>query len=577
MAVVVESAFANPVPRRVFVSRGQRTRFFILLSMALLLTLCTWARGRGYFSALKRRIVPPATTAAPSVAMTFPPDGAIGMPVDIEIVAALKSARAGIDPAASDATAVVLLRTGDQQIVPAALEFAPPAQLKLKPLSRLDAATNYTLYLGRGLKDGAGGEVDPCAISFTTAAPVDPDIRFEKVPLVVGTDVGFTCLAVAHGGQTLYASADDGRFFRFAILADGTLDKPKIFDSLQRAEGGPRLVTGFAFDPASTSGEPTIWASHGFYGFEAAPDWSSKITRLGGSHLEAVEDVVINLPRSVRDHLTNQPSFGPDGALFIPQGSNTSYGAPDKIWGNRPERLLSASILRLDVTRVTPGEPLDARTADGGGTYDPRRRGAALTIYAAGVRLAYDMVWTADGELYVPVNGSSAGGNAPGSELLANIPISEDDWLFRIVPGKYFGHPNPRQGYYVLNGGNPTAGYDFAEVAQYCVGTLPDPKWVPAAYSFGKHASANGIIQYKSAAFGGRLRGKLLICRYNVPGDIAVLDIDAGKVTSIATSVTGFSGLANPLDLAEDVTTGNIYVSEYGARRITLLRPIEQR
>ena len=184
------------------------------------------------------------------------------------------------------------------------------------------------------------------------------------------------------------------------------------------------------------------------------------------------------------------------------------------------------------------------------------------------------MDWTLDGELFVPTNGSSAGGNAPGSAAsLANIPVSEDDWLFRIVPGKYFGHPNPQQGFYVLNGGNPTAAYDFAEIVQYQVGTLPDRRWVPAAYSFGKHASANGIIEYVSGAFAGRLRGRLLVCRYNVPGDIAVLEIEAGKVTSTTTTIPGFTALANPLDLTEDRETGNLYVSEYGARRITLLRP----
>jgi glucose/arabinose dehydrogenase len=335
-------------------------------------------------------------------------------------------------------------------------------------------------------------------------------------------------------------------------------------------------VTGFCFDAASTEEHPILWVAHGYFGFENAPDFSGKITRLSGPQLETVEHVVINLPRSVRDHLTNQPSFGPDGALYIPQGSNTAYGAPDPIWDNRPERLLGASILRLDVARVTPGEPLDARTPDGGGTYDPRRRGAPLTIYASGVRLAYDMVWTRDGELYVPTNGSAAGGNAPGGSAMADIPVSEDDWLFRITPGKYYGHPNPQQGYYILNGGNPTAGYDFAEVAQYAVGVLPDRSWVPAAYSFGKHASANGIIQYRSVACGGRLRGKLLVCRYNVPGDIAVLQVEAGRVVSVSTSVAGLTALVNPLDLTEDEQTGNLYVSEYGARRITLLRPVER-
>jgi glucose/arabinose dehydrogenase len=159
---------------------------------------------------------------------------------------------------------------------------------------------------------------------------------------------------------------------------------------------------------------------------------------------------------------------------------------------------------------------------------------------------------------------------------LANIPVSEDDWLLRIVPGRYYGHPNPQQGYFRLNGANPTARYDFAEVTQYAVGTKPDAKWTPPVYSFGKHASANGIIQYRGQSFGGQLRDKLLVCRYNVPGDIAVLHIEAGKVKAHATNIPGLSGFANPLDLTEDPETGNLYVSEYGARRITLLRPLEK-
>ena len=580
MTATVQRIFPSRVPRPpAFVSRGQRVRFHCLLLAVLVLSACTFARGRGFFSALKRLTgAAPANVAPPSVAMTYPPDGAVGMPSDIEVAAEFRSARGGgIDPASAAAATVALVRTGDQVVIPSTLRVVGRARVTLKPSHPLDAGTNYTVYIGRGLTDREGREVVPCAASFTTAAPADPHIAFEKVRLDAAGDVGFTCVAVAHGpSRALFASSDDGRIFRFTIRPDGSLGAPAIADALQKAEGGPRLIIGFCFDPASTTEQPILWVAHGHYGFEDAPDFSGKITRLSGAKLETVEHVVVNLPRSVRDHLTNQPSFGPDGALYIPQGSNTAYGAPDPIWANRPERLLSASILRLDVARVTPGEPLDARTPDGGGTYDPRRRGAPLTIYASGVRLAYDMVWTRDGELYVPVNGSAAGGNAPGGTALADIPVSEDDWLFRITPGKYYGHPNPQQGYHILNGGNPTAGYDFAEIAQYAVGVSPDRRWVPAAYSFGKHASANGIIQYKSATFGGRLRGKLLVCRYNVPGDIAVLQIDAGTVSSTATSIAGFAALANPLDLTEDERTGNVYVSEYGARRITLLRPIDK-
>ena len=38
-------------------------------------------------------------------------------------------------------------------------------------------------------------------------------------------------------------------------------------------------------------------------------------------------------------------------------------------------------------------------------------------------------------------------------------------------------------------------------------------------------------------------------------------------------NVTGFSRLMDPLDLVEDPATGNLYVSEFQPRRMTLLRP----
>jgi hypothetical protein len=192
----------------------------------------------------------------------------------------------------------------------------------------------------------------------------------------------------------------------------GALETPQVLTSLPKANGGPRLLIGFCFDPASTASDPIVWASHGFYGFENPPDFSGKITRLRGTDLQVVEDVVVNLPRSVKDHVNNQPVMGPDGALYWSQPSNTASGAPDAIWGMRPERGLTATILRLDLSKVTPGKPIDAKTTDAGGTFDPAADGSPLTIYAHGVRLAYDLVWAADGHLYAPVNGASAAGNA---------------------------------------------------------------------------------------------------------------------------------------------------------------------
>jgi hypothetical protein len=258
--------------------------------------------------------------------------------------------------------------------------------------------------------------------------------------------------------------------------------------------------------------------------------------------------------------------------------SNSSYGAPDEIWGKRPEHLLNATILHADRERLTSGKPLDVRTPDAGGEYDPFARDAPVTIYATGVRNAYDLWWHSNGRLYVLVNGSSAGGHAPagnGAVPLRDISVPEDDWLFDVTQGMYCGHPNLRQGHYVLNGGNPTARYDFAETFQYPVGTLPDPRYRRPVYSFGKHVSANGLIEYRGDAFGGKLKGSLLICRYNAGSDIIVLGLDQnGKVNSERFGIAGLSQLANPLDLVEDRRNGNLYASEYGAMRIALFRPL---
>jgi glucose/arabinose dehydrogenase/mono/diheme cytochrome c family protein len=404
----------------------------------------------------------------------------------------------------------------------------------------------------------------------------DPLVRFERVQLPITSGTVFTCVRVGPDGK-LYASSIDGLLFRYPVNPDGTLATPRVFNSLQRANHGPRLLTGFCFDPLSTPETPVLWAANGQFGFADVPDFTGKITRIGGQDFSTVEDVIVGLPRSVRDHLTNQPKFGPDGALYIPQGSNSAYGAPDPGWGNRPERVLSGTVLRFDTSRATPGEPLDVTTVDGGGCYDPFAADAPLTIYACGIRNAWSMVWTHDGKLYVPVNGSSAGGNAPaGGDApgLTNIQLDEDDWLFHVRQGGYYGHPNPQLGHYVLNGGNPGGPQTSATIPLYPPGTKPDPIWTPAVYDFGPHVSANGVVEYVGAAFGGRLNHMLVVCRFNAGSDlVSVLSDETGEFT-YARSIAGSEDLNQPLDVTEDTRTGNLYVCEYGAKKLTLLRPM---
>lgn len=546
----------------------------------LLIAAAGWAvKGHGVRGKITKWMKTEAPAEAYVIAVTGsrPNEGAFEVPLDGVVSCDLKLANGGIDPKSINPRSVMLVRTADQKQVAAAVKLTGDRQITLRPDKPLAPATNYTFVVTGGVRHRSGATVVPHAFSFTTVNEQDPTIRFEKVALPTATGTGFTCVTMGPDGK-LWAGTDDGRFFVFPIEPDGTLGAPRIITSLHKHNNGPRLMIGFCFDPRSTPMHPIVWASNSAFTFNNAPDFSGKLTRLAGPDLEDVGDVVVNLPRSIRDHMNNQPAVGPDGAIYFPQGSSSSFGAPDEIWGMRIEHLLTSAILRVDPRRVTPGKPLDALTPDVGGHYDPRAIDAPLTLYATGVRNAYDLVWHSNGHLYVPTNGSSAGGHTPaggGAKPIRNVSIAEDDWLFRIAPGMFHGHPNPFQGHHVLNGGNPTAGYDFAEVPQYPVGTKPDPKFVPAAHDFGKHVSPNGIIEYRGEAFGGRLHRRLMVCRYNVGSDIIVLTLDKhGNVVREQFGLPGLSELTNPLDLTEDQRTGNLYVSEYGAMRLTLLRPV---
>jgi glucose/arabinose dehydrogenase len=234
------------------------------------------------------------------------------------------------------------------------------------------------------------------------------------------------------------------------------------------------------------------------------------------------------------------------------------------------------------------------------GNYNPYASNAPVQIYASGVRNAYDLVWhsngttdTTDDILYVPTNGSAAGGNTPdnpattANEALNNV-ATQNDYLFRVQRGGYYGHPNPKRGQYILNGGNPTSGVDPAEVVAkdghpgYAVGTNPDPNYRGFAWDFGRNRSPNGVIEYKSNTFNGALKNDLLVVEYAGGDRIVSLDPDSnGNISNSGVTQIRINGQAggftNPIDLIENTNNGNLYVAELlddgASGRISLLRP----
>jgi hypothetical protein len=469
--------------------------------------------------------------------------------------------------------------------------------IRLAPTKSLKLNTTYQFTITNGVRDISGSSFIPYTSRFTTGSiptPNLPGIGFDKIDLPNATG-RYSTLAIGPD-EKLYALSIDGLIKRFSINPDGTLATPDTLYGLQDAYGSRRqtLAIGFAFDPSSTANNLIAWVTHSTFVFLEGPPWDGKLTRLSGNNLQHAQDVLINLPRSYKDHLTNSIAFGPDGALYFTQGSTSAMGEADDTWGNRSECLLSGAVLKLDISKLAR-LPLDVKTADGGGTYNPYAANAPLTIYASGFRNAYDLLWHTNGNLYVPTNGSSAGGNTPASvkgalrtdgslyngpviPALKNVSESQNDFLFRVVKGGYYGHPNPLRGEYVMNGGNPSTAKDPAEVKDYPPGTKPDVNYRGYSFDFQLYKSPNGIIEYKSNTFNGALKGKLLIVRYSQDDDIITLT-PGGSNNDIVSSIEGnlidgFSGFIDPLDLVENLKNGNIYVSEFGGEgKIILLRP----
>ncbi|MHA6248783.1 InlB B-repeat-containing protein [Pontibacter sp. CAU 1760] len=501
--------------------------------------------------------------------------------------------------------------------------------ISFSPEFELEPNSTYLFVITAGVQAHGGIPFLPYEATFTTgskkiAPPTDlSDVGFKKI--VIPSTVGkqYSTVTIGPDGK-FYALRLSGVVERFTINPDGTLDNMEEIQTLV-TKYGQRSAIGFTFDPSSTPTNLKVWVSHCSAVLSSAPAFDGNLSYLTGANLEQEQLVLTKLPRSAKDHLVNSIAFGPDGALYFNQGSNSSMGAYDRAW-QRDESLLSAAVLRLDLAKLASFTlPLDVMTTNdqalinsapenlvrmSDGTYNPYASNAPLTIYASGVRNAYDLLWHSNGQLYLPTNGSAAGGVTPASVAgtrrpdgsFYNGPVVpgtssvnvQRDWLFRANPQKpvgYFGHPNPLRGEYVSFRG-------YLDNSKYIGNVQPDFNFRDAAYNFEFNVSPNGVIEYKSEAFGGKLKGMLLVCRFSGGSDVLVLEPGARTKDSSITieddsmydivrsysgagagGIVGLSGLTNPLDIIEDVNTGNLYVIEFNwnnipdkSSQITLLR-----
>ena len=519
-----------------------------------------------------------------------------------------------LDRATIDENSVQLLEVKNQSLIKVDVRVNSTGggdAITLVPKKLLNPFTAYQLIFSSRIKDLKGRSLLADTLHFTTGDQISCSIlegvEFEKIMQEASKGSIYTSLCTGPDNK-LYATTLDGFIKRFEIARDGTLQNPETLDALRKhrrlpqVDSDDKILIGFTFDPNASADNLIAWVSYSGH-FEAngrgdlrnGPAWDGNIARLSGTNLEQVEDIVVNLPRSVKDHLTNSVAFGPDQALYFTQGSNTAMGRADGAWGNRPERLLSAAVLRLDVPKLNvlaPKLPINAKT-EGNNAYDPFNAKAPLTLYATGVRNAYDLVWHSNGDLLVPNNGSAMGGNTPTSNpdsplykpphpkiptyqgpknipALTKVEPTQNDWLYNIKPGRYYGHPNSLRAEYVLNRGE----VDVLDSAY--IGIHPSESFHQEGllFNFKNNKSPGGVIEYQSRAFGEKLKGMLMVTRYSQQDDLILLKLsqEGGIAEVYDGSCLGLDNFADPLDIVEDTRTGNLYVSEAKTKQISLLK-----
>jgi hypothetical protein len=515
-----------------------------------------------------------------TVAEVRPADGATDVPVTVSV-----SLRFSQAVAADSLKHLNLYRTVNGRSTEVPMRRATDltgASVTLAPDEFLQPNSVYEIRCSDLVTSKSGTRLVPLHSRFTTTAQVPPISR-GLIFTSERFDATRSMTTVLFGpDRRLYAADAFGNLVRWDIADDGT---PTGKQTMLADPRQSRQYIDLEWDPKADAENLILWVSYAER--LAAKDdrhyFTGTIARLvlGANIDEHV--VVTGLPHGREkqggfDTLPHQPNglVFKDGKLYQSVGSTSSSGGPPN-WG-LPEQLLSGCILEIDVGRVLrQSAPLDVHPKTG---YDPHAPGAPVRVFATGVRNALEIVAHTNGRLYTATNINDRAGPGDGVPDDPDIPGDQNalvahttpnhESLYLIERGRHYGHPNPARRQYVLAGGNPTAGVDPFEIADYPVGTAPEEGFAAELmYPLWQYGgtSPNGMIEYLPKN-PHPLRGALVVCFYSA-GDIAVLPLgENGLPTAIAKlrSPTGKLRFNGPLDITMDPATGILYVAAFGVQ-----------
>jgi len=260
---------------------------------------------------------------------------------------------------------------------------------------------------------------------------------------------------------TRLAWAPDGRLFVADVRGRITaLTFDADWNETHREEVASRLgaesdaILGLAFDPLDQS----LWVAHARLQAGGCEDrewpFEGGISRLASPAYDTWETVVTGLPNGKTSHGVNELLFLPEGDLLVAVGGMTNAGRPSCDFGGIPESPLSAAVLRLRVGDPGFDGNLRYRHRETGQLSHDQRDGGVLElaadawgrVEASGLRNVYGMARTAHGSIYLLDNGPNPGeGEAVDGADLVEVGEHPDE-LNRLVPGGYYGHPNPARG-----------------------------------------------------------------------------------------------------------------------------------
>ncbi len=241
--------------------------------------------------------------------------------------------------------------------------------------------------------------------------------------------------------------------------------------------------------------------------------------------------LVRGLPRSEENHSTNGLQYdATEQRLYVAQGGHTNQGAPSNNFAFLPEYALSAAILSIDLDAIGNHlQPADAsapaRTQPFGGNDGLNQAklvsGGPVQVYSPGWRNPYDVLLTADGQLYTIDNGPNGGWGAvpvsegPAARARTRSPsrAARTRTTCTTSPGPATT-PGTRTRPAATSRTRSTAQPGRARGQPGRV-RLQDPRSPRTVRSTPSRASTNGLTEYTASNFGGQMIGDLLTASFN--------------------------------------------------------------